>query len=127
MSDPATTLPPIITSTVRHALTALAGVLVAQGLLSSDQSAGTIQTVIGVVLGGIGFGWSMARAGKLGSQAQTISALMDQLLDCTPATDAPPPATASAGLASSLDYAPVKAFTTMPPPPQFTNNDQGNS
>ena len=80
--SPQSQLPPLIASTVRHVLTALAGMLVARGMMTQ----GSTSLVVGVVLGGIGYGWSLARAGRLGSQAMTITALLDRLTDWAPNT-----------------------------------------
>ena len=134
MSSPSTALPPLIASTVRHGLTALAGVLVTKGFLTSTDGVQYADVGAGIVIGLIGYGWSLARAGKLGSQAQTIACLMDRLLGSVPVESvtvtAPPQAVDTSRpawpVATTPDpYDRVKAFTTTPP--QFTNNDQGNS
>lgn len=75
------TLPPIIASLVRHGLTALAGMLVARGYLNPSSSNGMAEFGTGILVGLIGFGWSLARAGKLGQQARTICQLADKLLE----------------------------------------------
>ena len=77
---------PIVSAVVRHALTALAGYLLARGLLHPGQSEAIIQIGSAMLLGALGFGWSMMRAGKLGAQAKTISDLLDNLMNSVPAS-----------------------------------------
>ena len=85
MSPLPPTLSPLLTAAVRHLLTALAGFLLARGLIHPDSENALIQTASGLALGAIGFGWSMARAGRLGQQARTLTEALDRLLwACTP-------------------------------------------
>ena len=75
---------PIIASIVRHGLTLLAGYLVARGVVSPTASSGFVEGLTGVLVGLIGFGWSLVRAGKLGNQAKFILALLEQLSASVP-------------------------------------------
>ena len=84
MSPLPPTLSPLLTAAVRHLLTALAGFLLARGLIHPDSENALIQTASGLALGAIGFGWSMARAGRLGQQARTLTEALDRLWASTP-------------------------------------------
>ena len=77
---------PLIASIVRHGLTLLAGYLVASGAFNPTTSAGFVEGLTGVLVGLIGFGWSLAEAGKLGEQAKTIAVLIDNLASSVPVT-----------------------------------------
>ena len=80
---------PLIASAVRHGLTLLAGYLVTRGAFSPTTAGGFVEGLSGVLVGLIGFGWSMARAGRLGSQAVTICNLVEQLANSIPASIIP--------------------------------------
>ena len=70
---------PLLSSIVRHGLTLLAGYLVARGAFNPTTAGGFVEGLSGVLVGLIGFGWSLARAGRLGTQALAITDLLDRL------------------------------------------------
>jgi hypothetical protein len=116
-------LQPIVASTIRHGLTALAGVLVARGLLTEGATAEFVSVGVGLLVGAIGYGWSLARAGRLGSQARTIADLMDRLLTSVPLSAVP-----SAGpVMNQPGMGDTKTELVQTTPVQFTNNDTGQS
>jgi hypothetical protein len=117
-------LQPIVASTIRHGLTALAGVLVARGFLVEGDTAEFVSVGVGLVIGAVGYGWSLARAGRLGSQARTIAGLMDRLLMSMPLPD---PGTTTSVTPASDGSAPVIQSGQIPAATQLTNNDTGQS
>lgn len=54
----------ILTPTLRHGATALAGYLMAHGILDSVQGAGFTEAATGLVIGGVGYIWSIWKAKK---------------------------------------------------------------
>lgn len=49
----------IVTPTIRHGSTALAGWLVANGVIDGAQGAGFAEAATGLVIGAIAYGWSV--------------------------------------------------------------------
>ena len=70
---------PLLSSIVRHGLTLLAGYLVARGAFNPTAAGSFVEGLSGVLVGLIGFGGSLARAGRLGTQALAITDLLDRL------------------------------------------------
>jgi hypothetical protein len=59
-----TILTTVLTPAIRHGLTVAAGALVAMGLVDPAQQGNFVVIGTGIVLGAIGFGWSLTKNRK---------------------------------------------------------------
>lgn len=51
----------ILTPSIRHAMTAAAGALVAAGILSQQSSGAFVEVATGLAIGAAGFAWSLIK------------------------------------------------------------------
>lgn len=62
----------VLTPAIRHGMTAAAGALVTKGIITAAQSGNFTEIGTGMVIGGIGFGWSVIKSWKAASAPKPV-------------------------------------------------------